>query len=223
MNALPPASPATLGSPPSAQTVPPKKKVTADFEMFLKMLTAQMKNQDPSNPIESADYAVQLATFSGVEQQVKTNDLLTTLGEQMGAMGLAQLAGWVGMEARVAAAAYFDGTPITVFPQPTPDASSAVLIVTDGAGNEVSRQAIDLSGDPLDWAGVGSNSQPLPNGAYSFNVESYNSDGLISTDQAEIYTEISEAKFVGGEMVVVLASAVEIAASKVAALRKPGG
>ena len=41
---------------------------SSDFETFLKMLTVQMQNQDPLNPVESTDYAVQLATFSGVEQ-----------------------------------------------------------------------------------------------------------------------------------------------------------
>lgn len=79
-----------------------KDAINSDFETFLIMLTTQMQNQDPLNPIDSSDFAVQLATFSSVEQQVKTNDLLTSLGQQFELMGLSQLAGWVGMEARVA-------------------------------------------------------------------------------------------------------------------------
>ena len=51
-----------------------------DFNTFLVMLTTQLQNQDPLNPIESSDYAVQLATFSGVEQQVRTNQLLQEIG-----------------------------------------------------------------------------------------------------------------------------------------------
>ena len=62
--------------------------ISSDFETFLKMLTTQMQNQDPLNPIESSDYAVQLATFSGVEQQVRTNQLLADLANQMGSSGL---------------------------------------------------------------------------------------------------------------------------------------
>jgi flagellar basal-body rod modification protein FlgD len=83
---------------PAAATA--KTPISSDFETFLLMLTTQMQNQDPLNPIESADFAVQLATFSGVEQQVKTNDLLQSLAQQMGIMGMSQLAGWVGMEAQ---------------------------------------------------------------------------------------------------------------------------
>ena len=40
---------------------------TSDFETFLKMLTVQLENQDPLNPMESTEFAVQLATFSGAE------------------------------------------------------------------------------------------------------------------------------------------------------------
>ncbi|NNF91122.1 MAG: flagellar hook assembly protein FlgD, partial [Boseongicola sp.] len=92
--------------------------LSSDFETFLLMLTTQMQNQDPLNPIESQDFAVQLATFSGVEQQVLSNELLETLATGMGLSGMSQLAGWVGMEARVTAPAAFDGTPITLAPDP---------------------------------------------------------------------------------------------------------
>ncbi len=51
------------------------KAVTSDYETFLRMLTTQLQNQDPMNPMESDDFAMQLATFSGVEQQVKTNEI----------------------------------------------------------------------------------------------------------------------------------------------------
>lgn len=42
-----------------------------DFNTFLRMLTVQMQNQDPLNPIDSTDYAVQLATFSGSNSRRK--------------------------------------------------------------------------------------------------------------------------------------------------------
>ena len=77
--------------------------ISSDFQTFLRMMTAQMQNQDPLNPMEASDFAVQLATFSGVEQQVRSNDLLAGLSDQMSLMGVSQLAGWVGMEARTGA------------------------------------------------------------------------------------------------------------------------
>ena len=65
------------------------------------MLTAQLENQDPLNPLESQDFAVQLATFSNVEQQTKTNSLLEDVKSGLQASGLGDMSGWLGREARV--------------------------------------------------------------------------------------------------------------------------
>ena len=52
---------------------------TASYDNFLKLLLTQMKNQDPTEPMKSTDYMAQLATFSQVEQTVKSNAKLDAL------------------------------------------------------------------------------------------------------------------------------------------------
>lgn len=52
---------------------------TLDYNNFLTLLMAEMKNQDPSNPMDSTAYVAQLATFSQVEQAVQTNSKLDQL------------------------------------------------------------------------------------------------------------------------------------------------
>ena len=122
------------------------RAISADFETFLKMLTVQMRNQDPLNPVEGTDFAVQLATFSTVEQQVRTNDLLGALGNQLGGLGFGQLLGWVGMEARTTAPVAFDGAPgDLVLPEITL-ADRAEMVVTNAQGVEVQRQSVPASG-----------------------------------------------------------------------------
>lgn len=54
-------------------------KPTLDYDAFLKLLLAQMQNQDPMNPMDSTEYVSQLATFSNVEQGLKTNSKLDQL------------------------------------------------------------------------------------------------------------------------------------------------
>ncbi|MBC2771767.1 flagellar hook assembly protein FlgD [Rhizobium sp. AQ_MP] len=56
-----------------------KAKATLDYNSFLKLLIAQMKNQDPTNPMDATQQIAQLATFSQVEQTIKTNSNLETL------------------------------------------------------------------------------------------------------------------------------------------------
>ncbi len=52
---------------------------TLNYESFLKLLVAQMKNQDPTEPMDASQQMAQLATFSQVEQTIKTNKNLESL------------------------------------------------------------------------------------------------------------------------------------------------
>lgn len=196
-------------------------KVTSDYQTFLVMLTAQMQNQDPLNPIEASDFAVQLATFSGVEQQVKTNDLLNNLVAQMGLMGMAQLAGWVGMEARAAAPAWFDGNPVTLAPRPPAAAQETTLVVSDAAGRVVSRRAIQPSSELLGWTGITETGGQLGPGLYSFRLESFQNGQLIANDAIEVYSPIVEARVENGATVLILEGGARVPSSAVTALRQP--
>ncbi len=69
--------PAVTGSPTSTASL--AKSTTVDYESFLRLLVTQMKNQDPTAPMDSTDYVAQLATFSQVEQTVQTNAKLDSL------------------------------------------------------------------------------------------------------------------------------------------------
>jgi len=198
-----------------------KSGITSDYNTFLKMLTTQMQNQDPTNPIDSADYAVQLATFSGVEQQTRTNELLEKMNGQFGMLGMAQLAGWVGQEARASVPVYLDDAPITLSPEPAATADRAVLVVRDSAGALVSREDLPLSSDPYQWLGADSKGDPLPNGLYSLTLESYAGENLVSTTPVESYARILEAQSGPLGTTLLLAGGVKVPASEVTALRVP--
>lgn len=70
-----------------------KSKTTLDQSDFLALMTAQLKNQDPTKPIDSTQYLSQLASFSAVEQQTQTNSKLDAL---MTASALQQADGVIG-------------------------------------------------------------------------------------------------------------------------------
>ncbi len=211
-----PAATAPGGSPGGGNA-----KISSDFETFLKMLTVQMENQDPLNPVESSDYAVQLATFSGVEQQVQTNDLLKAVQNQLGVMSMSDLVGWVGMEARAPAPAQFDLHPVEVTPDIPPGASQAFMVVRDAAGQQVDRVQIPLGDAPVEWAGIGLDGKLFPSGDYTFHMQAYDATGILSEGQMSVYSEIVEARVEKGETILVLAGGDEISAGAVDALRVP--
>ena len=211
---------ATTSTTPT-YTTPPETTIASDYDTFLLMLTTQMQNQDPLDPIDSSDFAVQLATFAGVEQMTVTNEWLEIINTQFGMMSMAQLAGWVGQEARAAVPVSFEGQPVTLSPNPAATADRAVLVVTDDAGQVVSREDIPTTTDPYEWLGASATGDPLPNGLYSLSLESYSGETLIATTPVESYALILEAQGGPGGTTLLLAGGVKVAAESVTALRVP--
>lgn len=210
------ANAGAAGAAPQAKAV-----LSSDFETFIKMLTTQAEYQDPLEPIDSSQYAAQLAQFSMVEQQVLSNDLLTALSGQLGGGGIGQMAGWIGMEGRTTAPVQFDGTPITVLPNPPLGAQEMQLVVLDAQGREVDRNALPVSSEPVVWAGVQANGQPVPSGLYRFEVEATGAGGTtLPASEAATYARIVEVQTIGGEARVVFTGGAEAPASGITALRE---
>lgn len=207
----------------SNQTAAASGGLTSDFQTFLKMLTTQMQNQDPLNPIEASDYAVQLATFSNVEQSVKTNQLLEAMQQQFGIMSMSQLAGWVGQEARATGRVFADGKPVTLSPNPAATADRVVLVVRDNSGQIVSREELPISAENYEWEPLDATGAPLPRGLYDLTIESYYRDTLLVTDSVEHYARILEAQGGTGGTKLVLEGGIEVAATDITALRVPPG
>ena len=64
-----------------------------DYDSFLQLLIAQMKNQDPTKPADPSQFISQLASFSSVEQAIKTNSKLDSM---MTSLALTQSDGFIG-------------------------------------------------------------------------------------------------------------------------------
>ena len=67
------------GNPGTPQTQSGSSAGNVDYQSFLKLLVAEMKNQDPTEPMDSTQYVAQLAAFSQVEQSIQVNSKLTQI------------------------------------------------------------------------------------------------------------------------------------------------
>ena len=90
MNVTPTSGVTTSSSNPSAAAGTPD---TLDYDAFLQLLIAQMKYQDPTKPADPSQFIAQLASFSSVEQAIKTNAKLDSL---MTSQALSQSEGFIG-------------------------------------------------------------------------------------------------------------------------------
>jgi flagellar basal-body rod modification protein FlgD len=205
----------------AAAQQPAAAKISSDFDTFLRMLTTQLQNQDPLNPVDSSDYAVQLATFSSVEQQTLTNKLLGSFSDQLGLIGMGQLSGWVGNEARVASDVGLSGKTLELHFATQSGADSAALIVTNREGTQVGRLPVLPGSTTLDWQGESGTGTLLPDGRYSLTVESYKGSEKLGQSSVESYAEVIELRTSTGGNRLVLTGGIEVDMSDVTALRKP--
>lgn len=205
-------------SPPTTQNA---SALSSDFETFLKMLTVQMENQDPLNPVDSADYAVQLATFSSVEQQVLTNDLLSSLAATMSGGGIGALGQWVGMDVRAGVAAQFDGDPIELVMPEYEDAGRRVLVIRDESGEIATRLDIPATGTDYTWDGALADQTTAQSGIYQFSVETFKDGVLRSTDAVSPYSRVREAIIENGQTLLLLEGDILVTPSEVSGLRTP--
>ena len=214
------------GSTNTTTVVPPPASttsgITSDFDMFLQLLTTQMRNQDPLNPADSTEYTAQLATFSGVEQQVRTNDLLRDLQASFTSMNMGQLSGWIGMEARADMPVNFSGQSTTLQVQPSTFADRMELIVRDLNGEVVANTPIVLSDDPFVWDGLGNNGQPLPSGTYTLSAQSWRDEEILEERAVYVFGEIIEAQTLQGEVWLSMENGVSVPADTVQGLRRGG-
>jgi flagellar basal-body rod modification protein FlgD len=213
---------ATSTATTSTASTTTAKAESSDYSTFLTMLTAQIKNQDPLNPMSSDNFASQLATFSAVEQQTKTNDLLQQQLAQNTQSSMAQMVGWVGKEARVAAPLNFDGaTPVSLSPNPAEFADRTVLVIKNADGNEVARTQIPVSSKDYEWLGLNEDGNPLAPGIYNLSLESYQGDKLLGATEVEHFGIIHEIRSNGSSTTALMDGGVEVSTAIVTAMREP--
>lgn len=195
--------------------------LTSDFNTFLQLLTTQARNQDPFNPVDATEYASQLASFSAVEQQVLTNELLTGLSLRASDGEFERLVSWIGLEARVAEAAYFDGSEITFEYEVPEDVQSAVLAIRDEEGAVRNRIALTPGDGSSLWDGRDLAGAVLPEGPYHAEIEIVQDDVQAESLPAFSYLRISEVTRAEDGVLLTLPGNAQVPASEVTAVRRP--
>lgn len=171
-----------------------------DKDAFMKLMLAQMKNQDPTNPMNSQEMAAQLATFSGVEQMQNMNSTLTEMkNAQKPTEGFAALQfigkSVAGDSAKLVRA---KGDKDHDFSFNLPDnAKEAVIKVRNEQGDIVRTVSLkDLKKGDNNWTWNGLNEQgnATPAGEYQFFIEASNAAGAklaVKTDFEGLITGLN--------------------------------
>lgn len=210
---------AAPSSTPSA-AIPGTGAINADFDTFLSLLTAQLKNQDPLKPVDSTEFVAQLAEFSAVEQQVQSNASLGDILETLRGGDITALADWLGTQVSTSEATQFSGQPITLSLTPRPEADAAQLVVRNEAGVEAARLEITSGTRSLVWTGENDLGRAPPTGRYRFTLEESAGGQKLPATEANAFVEVLEARLVDGTPQLTLSSGETVAITDVNAVRQ---
>ena len=190
-------------------------KLADDFDTFLTLLTTQLQNQDPLEPMKSEQFTEQLVQFSSVEQQIATNDNLETLTS----LGLAgqqgALVNFIGknIEGVGNQATLSDGLASWKYDLED-DAESVSILITNSAGKAVfttKLNDVEAGANSFNWDGRDNADNELPDGDYRISIGAIDGDGtsVASTvrssglvEGVEIVNGVAQLR-VGGNIVPV--------------------
>ncbi len=161
-------------------------QLSADFDTFLLLLTAQLQNQDPLDPTDSTEFTNQLVQYANVEQSIQTNSNL----EEMIGLNVSNLAtnavSYVGKEVQVDSSVFPLQDGYAKFSYTLPETgTSATAIIHDSSGAIIHSFQVDATSGKhiLDWDGKTADGKQLDDGVYSFAISAFNQSGEMMDSQ----------------------------------------
>ncbi len=178
MTTIDPNTPANGGQSQAAQ------QLAGNFNTFLTLLTTQLQNQDPLSPMDSNQFTQQLVAFSGVEQQINTNDNLQSLISLSLSQSASAAVNYIGRSVVMTngMGSLSGGTVDWTYNQAATSAGTT-LTVKNAAGQVVysTSGGTAAGNNDFTWNGQDSNGNQLPDGQYTLSVSATASDGSAIT------------------------------------------
>jgi flagellar basal-body rod modification protein FlgD len=217
--------PATTGTgAASSGSATGSNAIAGNFDQFLLLLTTQLQNQNPLDPLDTNQFTQQLVQFASVEQQLNTNRTLTQLLAATRSSNIASGLNYVGATVTVdgATSQLANGSATWQITAPRA-ATKALITIKDGDGNVVQTvvQPLNAGAQPLTWNGISSTGASAPDGAYTINIDAIDASGQlmsVSTDATGVVDSVD----VSGDTPVLNIGGMSFSADKVKNISRPG-
>ena len=152
--------------------------IADNFQTFLTLLTTQLQNQNPLDPLDTNQFTQQLVQFAGVEQQLKSNDQLKSLLALEQSAQATQALIYVGQNVAVdGSTTQFDGS--ATWNLKAPNGTNATVTITNSTGQTVYSGKFTLANgnSSFVWDGKGNDGTQYPAGDYKLTATGTDSTG----------------------------------------------
>lgn len=154
--------------------------LAGNFDTFLNLLTTQLKNQSPLDPLNTNEFTQQLVQFAGIEQQMRSNENLTALISATRANAVAGALGLVGATVTADGSnARYAGSTMAWNVQVPRSVTNALVTITDSSGAVVAseRRSFAAGNQSYSWNGRTSAGAAAIYGEYKINVTAFDPAG----------------------------------------------
>ena len=187
-----PASSSTSSA--AATSALASSQIAGNFQSFLTLLTTQLQNQNPLDPLDTNQFTQQLVEFAGVQQQLNTNDSLATLVSLQQTAQSTQALGFVGKTAVVNGntAALTNSTATWQLSIPANSTVSVSIASSTGQTVFTGSYAVNAGNNlPFIWNGKGTDGTQLPDGNYTMTATAKDASNNIVAVSTQIQGVIS--------------------------------
>jgi flagellar basal-body rod modification protein FlgD len=182
-------------------------KFAGDFNTFLTLLTTQIKNQSPTDPLDTNQMTSQLVQFASVEQQISMNQNLQRMLSLEQASQLTSSAPLIGRTVEVEAEQISLQDGVGTLRLPAAGASQMAQVTIRGNGDRIIRQeTVQLGAAPKTWSwnGRSTDGLALPDGAYKVNITGIGADGKTEALPFATIGKVTGAERAGGDVKLLL-------------------
>lgn len=169
--------------------------LASNFQTFLTLLTTQLQNQSPLDPLDTNQFTAQLVQFSQVEQQLKMNDQLSALVSLQETAQQTQALGYIGATVSVdgSTAELKDSYAAWNFKVSKPSSATVTITNTSGATVYSGTFPMQAGEQEFKWDGHGNNGTAWPDGTYKMTVTATDALGqpvAVSTEVQGVVDEV---------------------------------
>ncbi len=205
----------------SSSTSSSLSQLDYNFNEFLTLFTTQLKNQDPTNPMDTTQMTNQLAMFSQVEEQAGTNSRLDKLVTAAGTSSLASSVGYIGhtVEASGNEVSLSSGTAVIAYSMPSAGATASIEVLNSSGAVVTTLTGAATSGThQITWDGTDSSGSTVTDGTYTLSASAADASGTAITPSTYTSGTVTGIETTGSDTILDLGNGIKVKTSAVTAV-----